>query len=196
METKAKSQQLVVTSKKRKSKFISGVDEDLKKISGSDNPFKTTSQLEESSCKKMKSVSDMKENHRRLRSLYKNASSLINQQRKERFGTKARLRAVRQLNDAHVNNNLIPDIDFDDGLGYRVSCVAEADQLSLSFCRMYITSQMEKAAPAVNSADNEDLQMIARRSRNASLRESQRESREEVDDDERPPLKKQRRSFD
>ena len=192
METKAKSQQLVVTSKKRKCKFISGVDEDLKKISESDNPFKTASQLEESSCKKMKSVSDMKENHRRLRLLYKNASSIINQQRKERFGTKARLRAVRRLNDTHANNNLMRDIDFDDGLGYRVPCLDEADQLSLSFGRMRFTSQMEEAAPTVNSADDEDLQMIARRLRNASLRES----REEIDDDERPPLKKQRRSFD
>ena len=187
------SQRSVTLSKKRKSKFISGVDEDLKKISESDNPFKMTSQLEEGSCKKMKSVSDMKANHRRLRSLYKNASSIINQQRKERFGTKARLSAVRRLNDTHANNNLILDIDFDDGLGYRLPCIGEAEQLSLSFDRMSITSQIEQAAPAVISAkDDDDLKMIVRRLKNASLRES----REELDDDERPPLKKQRRSFD
>ena len=194
METNANSQQLVAKSNKRKSKFISGVDEDLKKISESENPFKMTSQLEESCCKKMKSVSDMKANHRRLRSLYQNALSVINKQRKERFGTKARLRAVRRLNDTHVNNDLIPDIDFDDGLGYRVPCVGQAEKLSLSFDRMWITSQIVQTELAVNSAaDDDDLQMITRRLKKASLRESQEE---EVDDDERPPLKKQRRSLD
>ena len=193
METNANSQQLVAKSNKRKSKFISGVDEDLKKISESENPFKMTSQLEESCCKKMKSVSDMKANHRRLRSLYKNALSVINKQRKERFGTKARLRAVRRLNDTHVNNNLIPDIDFDDGLGYRVPCVGQAEELSLSFDRMWITSQIVQIELAVNSTADDDLKMITRRLKKASLKESQKE---EADDDERPPLKKQRRSFD
>ena len=187
------NKQKLIASRKRKSKHTSEVDEELKKISESDNPFKIASELEESHTKKMKCAADMKKMHRRVRLLYNNASSLINQQRKERFGTKARLRAVRKK--ANNNNNNMRDIDGGDNLSYRVPCIAEADTLSLLFGRLWISSQMEQAAPAVNSTDN-DLQVIAHRLRNASLRESRLERREEDDNDERPPLKKQRRSID
>ena len=193
METKDHNKQKLIASRKRKSKHTSEVDEELKKISESDNPFKMASELEESHTKKMKCAADIKKMHRRMRLLYNNASLLINQQRKERFGTKARLRAVR--NKANNNNNSMRDIDGDDNLGYRVPCITEAEELSLLIGRLWISSQLEQAAPAANSVDN-DLQMIAHRLRNASLRESIIERREEDDNDERPPLKKQRRSID
>ena len=193
-----------VVNRKRKCKAMSEEKEELNKIFESDNPFKTASDLEESHIKKMKCAGDVKRMHRRMRLLYKNASSLINEQRKERFGTKLRVRAVRRNNvktheQNNINNSLL-DIHFNGDSEYRIPCVVEADNLAYLFGRMSIFHLDQAPLQMTNGSVEQNVQEIANGLRNASLscRESRRRGRvlEEDDNDERPALKKPRRSID
>ena len=192
-----------VVNRKRKSKAMSEEKEELNKIFESDNPFKMASDLEESHIKKMKCAGDIKKMHRRMRLLYKNASSLIDEQRKERFGTKLRVRAVRRNNKAYeqdkINNSLL-DVHFNGDSEYRIPCVVEADKLAGLLGRISICQLDQAPLQMTYGSMEQDVQEIANGLRNASLscRESRRRRRvlEKDDNDERPALKKQRRSID
>ena len=182
-------------SRKRKS----SVEEDLMKMCESDNPFKMAADMEVDNLANAKNISDMKAAHRRVRKLYSSSVSMINRQRKERFGKfRLRFRDARQNNNSDeqiamlMNNRIVP--------GYRTPCVpSEVDQLTRSMSRLSISPHSEQAAPLAAAFElPHELQVVANRLRNASLRDVEgREGRQEQDDnDERPPLKRLRRSVD
>ena len=192
---------VVVNNRKRKNKELSKEDEEMKRmIFQSDNPFKIASELEERFIVKneIKSVTEMKKLHRRMRSLYKNASSLIDEQRKQRFGIKPRLRAIRRTQQRQEGNNINMLMDNIQDMEYRlptkIHTAKEVDDLvGLMDRQLWISPMMEQQSPLL-------LRNNASAGEGQNTRQLEGGFRRSVvfvnnDDDERPASKRQRRSF-
>ena len=140
-----------VVNRKRKYKELSKEDEEMERmIFQADNPFKMASELEEIHIKYTKSVSDMKLIHRRMKTLYNNASSLIDEQREQRFGIKPRLRAIRrvqqQRNISSINNLMDNINEMDYRLPFNNNNAADEvyDLAGLMDKQLWISPMMEQ----------------------------------------------------
>ena len=151
------------------------------------NPFKMASELEEIHIKYTKSVSDMKLIHRRMKSLYKNASSLIDEQREQRFGIKPRLRAIRrvqqQRNISSINNLMDNIKEMDYRLPFNNNNAADEvyDLAGLMDKQLWISPMMEQK----RSLSDGHVEIPDALQKNFSI----------SDDEERPAAKRQRRPF-
>ena len=177
-----------VVNRKRKNKELSKEDEEMKRmILQADNPFKMASELEEIHIKYTKSVSDMKLIHRRMKALYNNASSLIDEQREQRFGIKPRLRAIRrvqqQRNISSINNLMdnISEMDYRLPFSNKDAAVEVYDLASLMDKQLLISPMMEQKTPLSHA--HVEIPDVLQKTVSIS------------DDEERPPAKQQRRSF-
>ena len=173
-----------VANRKRKNKE----DEEMERmIFQADNPFKMASELEEIHIKFTKSVSDMKLIHRRMKSLYNKASSLIDEQREQRFGIKPRLRAIRrvqqQRNISSINNLMdnISEMDYRLPFNNKDAAVEVYDLASLMDKQLLISPMMEQKTPLSHA--HVEIPDVLQKTVSIS------------DDEERPPAKRQRRSF-
>ena len=185
-----------VVNRKRKNKELSKEDEEMKRmILQADNPFKMASELEEIHIKYTKSVSDMKLIHRRMKSLYNNASSLIDEQREQRFGIKPRLRAIRRVQQRNISSiNIL--MDNINEMDYRLpsknnNAALEVDNLaSLIHKQLWVSPMMEQQTPLsggrVETQNVRGHEILDGLRRNVSVYS---------DDEERPAAKRQRRSF-
>ena len=191
------SSKSVVNNRKRKNKELSKEDEEIKQIIfQADNPFKLVSDLEEIINSKIKSASDMKNIHRRMRSLYNKASSLINEQREQRFGIKPRLRAIRRTqqqqqqrreegNNTSINILMDNINDMDYRLPSNNNVAKEVDDLAgLMDKQLRISPMMEQQTPLrYDGVGGVVIDGLKRRVVSV------------IEDDERPAAKRQRRSL-
>ena len=188
-----------VVNRKRKNKELSKEEEEMKRmIFQADNPFKMASELEEIHVKYTKSVSDMKLIHRRMKALYNNASSLINEQREQRFGIKPRLRAIRRTQQLQGSNNINTLMDNIQDMEYRLPSNINTskgvdDLVGLMDRQLWISPMMEQQRPLF-------LRDSAGAGEGQNTRQHESGFRRSVvfvnnDDDERPASKRQRRSF-
>ena len=179
-----------VNNRKRKNKELSKEDEEMKRmIIQSDNPFKMASELEERfivNNGEIKNVTDMKKLHRRMRSLYNNASSLIDEQREQRFGIKPRLRAIRRVQQRN-NSSINILMDNINEMDYRLpsnnnNAALEVDDLAgLMDKQLWISPMMEQKTSL--SDGHVEIPDVLKKIVSIS------------DDEERPAAKRQRRPF-
>ena len=171
-------------NRKRKNKEMSKEDEEMERmIFRADNPFKMASELEEIHIKYTKSVSGIKLVHRRMKSLYNKALLLIDEQREQQFGIKPRLKAIRRVQQRNISINIL--MDNINEMDYRLpsnSNNAEVDDLaSLMDKQLLISPMMEQKTPLSHA--HVEIPDVLQKTVSIS------------DDEERPPAKRQRRSF-
>ena len=177
-----------VVNRKRKNKELSKEDEEMERmIFQADNPFKMASELEEIHIKYTKSVSDMKLIHRRMKALYNNASSLIDEQREQRFGIKPRLRAIRrvqqQRNISSINNLMdnIKEMDYRLPFNSNNAAGEVYDLIGLMDEQLWISPMMEQKTPLSNG--HVEIPDVLQKTVSIS------------NDEKRPAAKRQRRPF-